>query len=122
MDVRWRPSPVMAIVTHLVTQLAERSEALSYPAMIATPAGPRAVSSATVPVRARVALGLVVESNGSATAPLAGSSTDQPASHGPRQHVATLGDRVLLNAEVAHSMSVRIRALCSALPCSVVIS
>ena len=84
MDVRWRPLLVMVVVTHLVTWLAERSEALSYPAMMATPSGPRAVSSATIPVRAGVAFGLVVKSDGSATAPLAGGSTDQPASHGPR--------------------------------------
>lgn len=112
--VRWCLSPSAAIVTQLVTRppvnmshATHVLEALSYSAMIATPAGPRAVSSATVPVRAGVALGLVVESDGGTTTPLAGCSTDQPASHGPRKHVATLSDRVLLNPEVAHQASVR---------------
>jgi hypothetical protein len=88
-----------------------RSEAFGYLTMIAAPVGPRAVSTTTVPVRAGVALGLVVESDRSTTAPLASCSAAQPASHRPRKHVASLRDGVLLNAEVGHRVSLRTRSV-----------
>lgn len=98
----WRGRMARMWHDRMATRLADRSEAFSYPTINATPTGPLAVFSATAPVRAGVAFRPVAESHGSTTASLTSSSTDQPASHGPWKHVATLRDRVLLDAEVAH--------------------